>query len=95
MNNIDTNSTLNNSGLSNKHFEVLVNGRPKPVIEDQLSYWQVVALAFPDATMSQTAIYTVLYKHGPASNREGSLVEGQAVQIKSGMVFNVTRTDRS
>ena len=95
MNNVETNPAHNNAAQSNKHFEVLVNGRPKPVIEDQLSYWQVVTLAFPDATASQTAIFTVLYKHGPASNREGSLVEGHAVQIKSGMVFNVTRTDRS
>jgi hypothetical protein len=78
-----------------KRFTVIVNGRPKEANQTHLSFWEVVKLAFPDAVPSQTTIFTVMYKRGPAHNPEGSMVEGQKVQLKDGMLFNVTRTDKS
>jgi len=78
-----------------KCFTIIVNGRPKEVNQPHLSFWEVVKLAYPDAVGSQTTIYTVMYKRGPAHNPEGSMVDGQSVQLKDGMLFNVTRTDKS
>jgi hypothetical protein len=78
-----------------KSFAIVVNGRPKEVHQHHLSFWEVVKLAYPDAVASATTIYTVMYKRGPVHNPEGSMVEGQKVELKNGMLFNVTRTDKS
>ena len=78
-----------------ENFSIVVNGRVKEVSEPKLSFWEVVQLAHPDAVPSPTTIYTVVYKRGPRRNPEGSMVEGQVVLLKEGMIFNVTRTDKS
>jgi hypothetical protein len=77
-----------------KKFEIIVNARPKPWNEDSISYSQVVDLAFPPPH-KPTEVFTVQYSHGPKENREGTLVDGQKVSVKSGMIFDVTRTDKS
>lgn len=76
-----------------KTRNIVVNGRPRVVHEDELSYRQVVRLAYPDATDDESILYTVSYAnpHG----KDGTLVEGQQVKVKDGMVFNVGKTNRS
>ena len=78
----------------NRRFELIVNGKPKPWNENTISYSQVVDLAFPPPH-KPTEVFTVQYSHGPQENRQGTLVEGQKVNVKSGMIFDVTRTDKS
>jgi hypothetical protein len=77
----------------NKTTTIIINGRPKEVTGITISYSQVVRLAFPDDQASDTIEYTVAYAnpHG----KDGTLVEGQSVHIKKGMIFNVTKTNRS
>ena len=75
-----------------KQHTIIVNMRPKKWSADSISFEQVVALAYPDDPPSPTRIYSVGWKHG---NEDGSLVAGQSVPVKSGMVFSVTFTDRS
>ena len=77
-----------------RKFEIIVNGKPKAWHEHTISYSQVVDLAFPPPH-KLTEVFTVQYSHGPKENREGTLVEGQSAIIKSGMIFDVTRTDKS
>jgi hypothetical protein len=74
---------------------IVVNARQRQLQQRRVSYWEVVKLAFPDAVPSENVIYTINYARGPASNPEGSLAEGQSVQIKEGMTFYVTPTDKS
>lgn len=77
----------------NKTYSIIVNGRPREVTEHKLSYLQVVQLAFPGEQPSDIIVYTVTYSnpHG----KDGSLVDGQFVVIKDGIIFNVDRTDKS
>jgi Multiubiquitin len=76
-----------------KSYNVVVNGRPRVVQSHKLSYDEVVRLAYPDATREESILYTVSYAnpHG----RDGTLVQGQEVTVKEGMVFNVVKTNRS
>ena len=78
-----------------RKITVRVNTRPHVVHSESLSFEQVVLLAFADAATTDIRVYTVTYKRGPASNPEGTLVEGHSVFIKDGMLFNVTFTDKS
>lgn len=93
MNNID--EQKNEAPGHNKEITIIVNGRPKVVTEKQLSFIQVVQLAFPDASINETTIYTVTYKKGNDHKPVGTMVEGESVKIKAGTTFNVTATDKS
>jgi hypothetical protein len=78
-----------------KQFEIVVNGKQRTVSQRELSYAQVVDLAFPGATNTAQTIYTVTYKRGEGNKPEGSLTDGDVVKVKEGMIFNVTPTDQS
>jgi len=78
-----------------KHFNIIVNGRKKDVAASSLSYEDVVNLQFDSQPpRGENVVITVTYSKG-LHNSSGTLISGQSVEIKSGMVFNVTATDRS
>lgn len=81
-----------NAQAEQKKHEVIVNGRPKKVEQDELSYDQVVALAFDPVPSGPNVVITVSWRHG---NDGGTLVEGQSVPVQDGMKFDVTATDKS
>lgn len=76
-----------------KTFNIIVNGRPREVTDHKLTYQQVVRIAFPDDQPDPNVVYTVAYAnpHG----KDGTLVDGENVPVKEGMIFNVTKTNRS
>ena len=73
---------------------IIVNGREKRVAKEEISFLEVVALAF-DTPPSKETMYTVTYRRGQDDKPEGTLVEGQSVKVKDGMIFNVTATNKS
>jgi len=81
--------------VTGQHFKIIVNGREKIVTQHELSYVDVVRLAFENAEFGENIVYTVTYKRGPDHKPEGTMVEGDTVKVKPGMIFNVTRTDKS
>ena len=78
-----------------KDFTIIVNGRQKTVSARELSFAEVIALAFDPPPTGQNTIFTITYRRGQGNKPEGSLVEGETVKIKEGMIFNVTATDKS
>jgi hypothetical protein len=77
------------------HFDIFVNGRKKVVTTRELSFDQVVALAFDPVPTGPDIMFTITYRHGPRENPAGNLLEGAVVKIKEGMIFNVTPTNKS
>jgi len=78
-----------------KDFEIIVNGRKKVVTKNELSFDEIVALAFNPVPSGPNIMFTITYRHGPAANPRGNLLEGGTVKLKDGMIFNVTATDKS
>lgn len=78
-----------------RHFDIFINGRKKVVTTPELSFNELVALAFDPVPTGPNIMFTITYRHGPHTNPEGNLLEGGTVKIKDGMVFNVTPTDKS
>jgi hypothetical protein len=76
-----------------KEFHIIINGTKADVLESQVTFEQVVRLAFGDGN-TNTA-YTMTYSRGPKENREGSMSPGDKVFVKNEMVFNVTPTNKS
>jgi hypothetical protein len=79
----------------NKEFNIIVNGRQKVVSVRELSFSDIIALAFDNPPTGPNIVFTVTYKRGEGNKPEGTLVEGETVKIKDGMIFNVTATDKS
>ena len=76
-------------------YVIIVNGQTKTVNSDQVSYGEVVALAYPVPPAPNT-IFSVTYRKAREPHHEGSLVEGQSVEVrKEGTIFNVTPTGKS
>lgn len=78
-----------------KSSTIIVNGRQKVVNAKELSFTQVVALAFDNPPTGQDIVFTVTYRKGEGNKPEGTMVEGDLVKVKDGMIFNVTATNRS
>jgi len=78
-----------------KEFTIIVNGKKKVVAKKELSFDELVALAFNPVPTGPKVLITITYEAGPHENPEGTLPKGQRVKIKDGMIFNVKHTDQS
>lgn len=78
-----------------KTYEVVVNGRIKTITTDELSFEQVVQLAFDPVPSGPNWVFTVTYRRGHGDKPEGTLKPGEGVKVKNGMIFDVTATDKS
>jgi hypothetical protein len=78
-----------------KQVTIYINGTPKVVQKERLSFEDIVALSFDTPPSGDGLQFTVQYSRGHSNNSKGSLVEGQSVQVKEGMEFDVTPTNRS
>lgn len=79
-----------------KTVTIIVNTREHTVEKNKdISFEEVVSLAYDGSPPTGKYIeFTVMYRRG-RGNKDGSLVAGQTVKVKEGMVFNVSATDRS
>jgi multiubiquitin len=69
---------------------IIVNSRPKKVPEGQITFEDVVALAF--TPVPANVFFTVTFQHG---NEGGSLEAGHPIPVRGGMKFHVTDTGQS
>lgn len=78
-----------------KKVTIVVNGEPFEVEKDEISYAEVVTLAFPDYPRHPEVTYSVKYKKGHGNKPEGVLAPGGTVKVKDEMIFNVSPTGQS
>lgn len=78
-----------------KELTIIINGRKVVVTKREVSFEEIVTVAFGNLPTGPNIIFTVTYRRGEGNKPEGTLVAGETVKIKDGMIFNVTRTDRS
>lgn len=78
-----------------KPVTIVVNGEQHEVPKDEITFAEVVALAFPDGPQGPNYIYSVTYRKGPDHKPKGILAEGGSVKVKDGMIFDVRVTDKS
>ncbi|KAB7890368.1 hypothetical protein GBG19_03445 [Poseidonibacter ostreae] len=74
---------------------MIINGRSKTIIGKEASFLQIVECANINHSITSNTIFTITYKRGTGNKPEGSIVEGDLVKIKEGMIFNVSATDKS
>jgi len=78
-----------------KEMMVIINASPREVAGKELTYKQVVDLAYNDAPPTgPNVVITVTYSRGE-NGKSGTMLPGDSVKLKSRMVFDVSATDRS
>lgn len=88
-------ATSTASGSKKKRATIIVNGREFETDAREISFIEVLALAFDPVPSGPNIEITMTYKKGPDQKPKGTLVAGQSVKVKDGMIFNVTVTDKS
>ena len=78
-----------------KTFSITVNGREKRVEHDELSFDELVDLAFDDPAKGPQIVFTITFREAGGRIPEGELDEGQKLKVRDGTIVNVTRTDQS
>ena len=77
-------------------FLILVNAVEETVSSKQVTYEQVVKLAFPDAGNQPNVVYSMTYRNAASKPHAGELGAGGSVEVKKqGTIFNVTPTVQS
>lgn len=76
-------------------FTIIVNARPHVWKERNISFEQLVELAFGGYDNNPNKGYTVTYSRGWEPKSEGTMVKGSSVGVKNKMIFDVTATDKS
>ena len=78
-----------------KTFSIIVNGRVTEVERDELSFDELVDLAFDDPARGPQIVFTITFREAGGRIPEGELDEGQRLKVRDGTIVNVTRTDQS
>jgi hypothetical protein len=74
---------------------IIVNARPKTVQKDEITFEEIIRLAYDNPPSGPNWVFTVTYHRGHGNKPEGSLHAGESVKVKDKMVFDVTATDKS
>ena len=77
-----------------KEITIIINGRPKEVEKEKITFQEVVVLAFGEMLQDPNVVYTVTYSKGHNPDK-GIMVEGNTINTKQGMNINVTKTTKS
>lgn len=84
-----------NGRNDHKEITIIINGTPKVIQKERLNFDEIIALAFDNPPTGEGVQFTIQYSRGHSDKPKGTLVEGQSVQTKDGMEFDVTQTNRS
>ena len=78
-----------------KTFLITVNGRQRRVAREELSFDELVELAFDDPARGPQIVFTITFREAGGRIPDGELDEGQRLKVRNGTIINVTRTDQS
>jgi hypothetical protein len=78
-----------------KKVTIIVNASPFNVEKDDISYNEVVTLAFPDFPQHPERTYSVTYERGQGNKPSGILSPGGNVKVKDEIIFYVKHTGQS
>lgn len=82
--------------VSEHKTTIIIDGTPHEWDQNEISYEQVVDLAYDGNPPSgENVLITVGYHRGHGDKPDGDLDPGDSVKVKDGMVFDVTAADRS
>jgi len=77
-----------------KEITIILNSEKKPWSTKEITFKEVIILAFGEYVENEQIAYSVTYSKGPDDKKEGTMIKGSVVKVKEGMIFNVTRSNK-
>lgn len=81
--------------MKEKTTTIIVNGQQHEVSTKELTFAEVVQLAYGNPPEGGNIVYSITYERAEGNKPSGMLTDGQSVKVKEGMIINATRTDKS
>jgi hypothetical protein len=80
-----------------RHHEItiIVNTRPKRVAQHELTFQQLVELAFDEPPTGENVLFTITYSKAVAPHPKGQLPAGGVLTVKEGTIVSVQHSDKS
>lgn len=75
--------------------EIIVNARPRVVPGDEVTFEEIVQIAFPGPNHDPNVVFSMTFRHAASHPTSGELAPGGIVKVKKGTIFNVTKTIKS
>lgn len=88
------NNSGNGDGNADKLIPIFVNGTAYDVAKGKISYEELLVLIEAPA-LPENQRYQVMYSKGNSDKPTGTLIEGESVQVKKEVEFDVTPANRS
>ena len=82
-------------GGNDKTTTIIVNTREKKVEGKEVTFDQIVRLAFETPPSGPNIEITVAYRKGRGNTQSGTMKPGDTVKVQDGTIFDVTATDKS
>ena len=82
-------------GSPMRDITIVVNGTAKIVHKEELTFDEIVKLAYETPPYGDNTLFSVTYRKGPGHKPEGILAPGESIKVQNGMIFDVTATDKS
>jgi hypothetical protein len=86
---------MSNDKHDKKEATIIINGTQLEVQKEEITFEELVVLAFPNPPTGENILFTIQYRRGHENKPDGTLKPGEDVKVKDGMIFDVTPTDRS
>jgi hypothetical protein len=81
--------------MKDKEITIVANGTEYPTTETEMTFEQLVELAYGHPPEGGNIVYSISYERGHGHKPEGDLAPGESLKLKNEMIINVERTDRS
>lgn len=78
-----------------KATTIIVNARPQTVTSEELTFDELVDLAFDDPARGPLIVFTITFRDAGGRFAEGELDPEHRLKVREGTIVNVTRTDQS
>lgn len=78
-----------------KETTIIVNTIPKIWPEKEISFEQVIKLAFANPPTGPDTLFLVTYHKRGEDKKDLTMTAGQTVHVKDGMIFDVEPSNRS
>lgn len=78
-----------------KATTIIVNARPQTVTTEELTFDELVDLAFDDPARGPLIVFTITFRNAHGRLAEGELDPDHRLKVREGTIVNVTRTDQS
>lgn len=95
MNQVQGSSGHSGGEAPTHEVAIIVNGRQKLVSKGELTFEEVIALAYDTLPPGASFDFSVTYMRGHDDRPQGTLERGESVRVKKDMKFDVTATNRS